>query len=158
MQTDSLHLYTNVSHSLTTPYDGSSLSCLYSLRSCCVCACLCEWCSHILFLIFYIPPCTCTAGSRFMCEFLYFRGFMHVCLRDVLSFHVPPCICSFLCICVWLQIVVCFDVYVCMSMNYVKCNFYLCLGVLYYVFAPLRACLCLSEPLTGLPWFVTDYF
>ncbi len=151
MQTGPLHPYTNVSHSLTTPYDGSPLSCLYSLQSRCVCVCLRVMFLHS-FLNFLHPTVYMHSRFTFLCEFLYFSRFMYVCLRNVLSFHVPPCIYSFSCICVWLQIGVGFDVYVCMSMNYVKCNFYLCLGVLHCVFGPVLACLDLFEPLTGLPW------
>lgn len=116
-----------------------------------VCVCVRAMFSHSS-LNFLHPTAYMHSGFTFLCEFLHFSGFMYACLR-VLSLHVPPCMCPFLCICVWLQIVARFDVYVCMSMNYVKYNFYLCLAVLCRVFSPLCACLCLSEPLAGLPWF-----
>lgn len=126
MHTDPPHLNINVSHSLTTPYDGSSLSCLYSLRSCCVCVCVCT-CVHVCVMFFHSslnflhPTVYMRSRFPFLCEFLHFSGFMYACLH-VLS----PCTCPFSCIYVWLQIAVCFDVYVCMSTNYEKYYFYLC--------------------------------
>lgn len=108
-------------------------------------------CSCILFLIFYIPLCTCTAGLR--CSVVSCLCVLERCFIFPISHHVCAHFYASSCLATdsWMLWCLCMHVHY-MKYNYMKYNVYLCLGVLCRVFSPLCVCICLSEPLTGLPW------